>query len=146
MITKLIGSGGVSYILAGLVLALGLLLSYCDTLRARNETQRLQIIQAQKLYSACLSNLQKNKAISDEYQNALTTLDDEFNSYRRMFEHERACISIEPAGRSDAPAAGRELSRPHGVPAQRLLEFGRDAEKVRLRLLACQKYINELKD
>lgn len=93
------------------------------------------------VYTQCVTDSQTAYEVSHGYQTKLRALDRQHADLKRVLDN-AVCVPIgDTAGGHHATAAGGELSRPHGLLAEPLLAYARDAEQVRLQLIACQDWI-----
>jgi predicted nuclease with TOPRIM domain len=97
--------------------------------------------------NAIIKTHEDNKAITEEVandlQNDLNRLNVELN---RLRKRPAKCVPVtRSAGRGDEPAAATELSDRDGLSDQWLYEYAGRAEQTRLTLIACQSFINRVK-
>lgn len=112
--------------------------------------KELKIVRGERdTYKASHSQCENDKLIaqevSNDYQKKLSALDIKLRDLQRVYE--RTCIPIDRGtGRRNAASSAGELPRSDGIPATALLEYAGDAERVRLRLIACQDFITKISE
>lgn len=106
------------------------------TVRAEREAYKLS-------HAQCETDKIIASEVSNEYQKKLTDLDTQLRDLRRVYRD--TCVPINrPSGRRHAAAPEGELREPDGIEAEWLIDYAGDAERVRLRLLGCQDFLNRL--
>lgn len=107
------------------------------------ETSHIQALKDQKkaLIAQCQKDQALTREVSDEYQSQIAALDRQLRELNSLPKH---CVPISssPGGRDGTPVQG-EHGRPHGVTSYALFDFAGDAERYRLRLIACQSFIKK---
>lgn len=91
----------------------------------------------------CSSDKTLTEKASNDYQASIRSLRNQLNSLR----NDPRCVPTEPSGTADGhngTAAGTELSNGNGLRAGYLLDFAGRAEETRLKLVACQSFVNNL--
>ena len=93
----------------------------------------------------CVSDKTLTEKTSNGYQTSIRSLRSQLDSMRSRGE--ARCVPTEPAGAThgrDGTPAGTELPSGNGVRAGYLIDFGGRCEETRLKLLACQSFVNDL--
>lgn len=122
------------------ILCLLLLSAY---LSVRLDAVKFEAKQNRIAYDQCVESSQIAKEVSYEYQSEISNLNRRLRDVRRMLAD--ACVPVDQSsdGRNATSADG-ELRRANGVPASRILDIAESAERVRLRLISCQKYLTKI--
>ena len=124
--------------------------SYILVLRAQNESLaegkarlELDIADLQKAANDCISDKNLSEKASHDYQASVRSLRRQLDSLR----NDPRCVSIKPAsppnGHNGA-ATGTEFSGRDSLRLGYIVDFGGRCEETRLKLLGCQKFIDDL--
>lgn len=110
--------------------------------------QRLIIVEGERdvyqtSFKQCKEDSNLAKEVSNEYQKQNTTLNNELRDARRMYSNLRFKVNHTPVGHNAATPAG-ELRESCAIDAGEILDLSEDAERTRLKLIACQKFIDGL--
>ena len=143
MNVKLIG------ILLSVIAVIGAV-SYILVLRAENKSLaegkarlELDIADLQKAANDCISDKNLSEKASHDYQASVRSLRRQLDSLR----NDPRCVSIKPAsppnGHNGA-ATGTEFSGRDSLRLGYIVDFGGRCEETRLKLLGCQKFIDDL--
>jgi len=126
------------------------MLGYIYILRADIKSMRGEITgleryleEARAEINQCTEDKALSERVSNDYQKSARSLRNQLNSLR----NNPACVPIEPSGKTggdNGAAAGTKLSGTNGVRAGYLLDFAGSAEETRLKLIACQNFVNQL--
>ena len=124
--------------------------SYILVLRAENKSLaegkarlELDIADLQKAANDCISDKTISEKASHDFQVSNRSLRRELNSLR----NDPHCVSVQPSGAPNGyngAAAGTELSGRNEVRAGYLYDYAGRSEETRLKLLGCQKFIDDL--
>lgn len=124
--------------------------SYILVLRAENKSLaegkarlELDIADLQKAANDCISDKNLSEKASHDYQASVRSLRRQLDSLR----NNPRCVSIEPASPSDGhngAATGTEFSGRDSLRLGYIVDFGGRCEETRLKLLGCQKFIDDL--
>lgn len=99
--------------------------------------------EAQKEVDQCVSDKALTEKVSNDYQRSIGSLRSQLNSLR----NNPRCIPVQtpsPTDGHNGTTAERKLSGADGLRAGYLLEYAGNAEETRLKLIACQKFVNQL--
>lgn len=130
--------------LAVLSLVCVLLLWRNDNLSNTITTLTGQINAKNAIIATHEKNAKITEEVADAYQNDINKLNADLNRLRRQPAN---CIPIASStGRGIESASRAELSDRNGITDQRLYEYAGRAEQTRLTLLACQNFINRVKN
>ncbi len=124
--------------------------SYILVLRAENKSLaegkarlELDIADLQKAANDCISDKNLSEKASHDYQASVRSLRRQLDSLR----NDPRCVSIKPAsppnGHNGA-ATGTEFSGRDSLRLGYIIDFGGRCEETRLKLLGCQKFIDDL--
>ena len=129
---------------AVLTVACGLLTWRIDHLQNENNTLTEQIRAKTALIATHEKNVKITEEVANAYQNDINKLNADLDRLRRQPAN---CIPItSSAGRGVESTSRAELSDRNGITDQRLYEYAGRAEQTRLTLLACQNFINRVKE
>lgn len=114
---------------------------YIRVLQGDLRALRLERDNAVFLYDHSEKDKKNAYEVAHANQMRLRALDRQYDDLKRMWDN-AVCIPVTDAasGCHDA-GAGAELPRCHGIVAEALLSYAREAERVRLQLIACQDYV-----
>ena len=124
--------------------------SYILVLRAENKSLaegkarlELDIADLQKAANDCISDKNLSEKASHDYQASVRSLRRQLDSLR----NDPRCVSIKPAsppnGHNGA-STGTEFSGRDSLRLGYIVDFGGRCEETRLKLLGCQKFIDDL--
>lgn len=91
----------------------------------------------------CSSDKTLTEKASNDYQASIRSLRNQLNSLR----NDPRCVPTESPGKTDGrngAATGAELSSGNGLRSGYLLDYAGRAEETRLKLVACQSFVNNL--
>lgn len=98
------------------------------------------------LRNSMVEECEKDKRITEdntnEYQNELDSLDNQFDDLKRMYEGEAAVPATSEASiSSEAPVQQKHAPRDEQYTV-RLLSYGKECEEYRLQVISLQKFID----
>lgn len=97
------------------------------------------------MIAACEKQKQISYEVSNEYQGRITDLNSKLASLRLRFDE--VCIPVNQSpGRPNATPAEGKLPGQNGVYAGALLDFARDCEQERLKVIGLQDFITKAND
>lgn len=136
-----IGAGAVgAFVLAWMLHSL-------DVNRIESNQRDALAAQETKLAAACEASKAITTEVSNAYQDQIADLNAKLLSVKRL--RPSRCIALSapvPAGGRDATPTGAEPARTDGINSDALYDFAGEAEKYRLQLIACQKFIVKVWD
>lgn len=91
----------------------------------------------------CNADKVLTEKVSNDYQKSVNSLRGQL---KRLRDNPH-CVPVEPSGTpsgDNGTAAGTKLSGTDGIRAEYLIDFAGSAEEVRLKLLGCQSFVNNL--
>ena len=131
------------YIYTGLGIIILTLSVTAGYLSWRLDSVKLQLAQSKTAYNQCVQSQQAAQEASNEYQKQISTLNSRLRDVRRMLDNTIVPIKTTPGGHNGSTTTG-EFRGANGVPASELLDIAEDAERVRLRLIGCQNYLENI--
>ena len=137
---KLLASAGAGVALTALV---SWTLHTLDVKRIEaNNLKAIENVTVQ-LQEQCAKDKALTSEVSNGYQVKIASLNRELARLKRL--RDPVCIPVitGPASGRDASTTGGELSNPHGIMDNALLDFAAEAEQYRLQLISCQDFIRK---
>lgn len=96
-------------------------------------------------HAVCENDKKIANEVSNDYQEKLTALDIQLLELRGLYDTTCVKVNSSSSGHNATTAEG-ELRGQDGIEAKWLIEYAGDAERVRLRLISCQDFINRLSE
>ena len=96
-------------------------------------------------FGQCETDKKISYEVSNDYQEKLSSLDVQLNDLRGLYN--KQCIAVNSASCGhNAATTETKLRVQNGINAEWLIEYSGDAERVRLRLIACQDYLKRISE
>lgn len=123
--------------------ALGFGLHKLDVARIEAKYTHKLEKQAKGLRQQCEREKAITTEVSRDYQKDIDRLNKRLSA--RRLQRPAACVAVAAgtAGGRDGTARSATDGRTHGIDAQSLRDFSGDAETYRLRLIACQAFVDK---
>jgi len=133
------------YVIAGLVIALGLSGFGNYVLTQKNAVLTEDLEKAEQAKKDCQDNAKKTYKASYDYQMALGSVDTRYAELIRMYTQPNCLPRTNSTSRPDDTTTGRQ-TRGSKVNTHRVLRLGRDCEKTRQQLIALQDWIEAVSE
>ncbi len=142
MNVKLIGLALSAFAFLGMLGYIYILKADIKSMRGEIKGLERYLEEAHAEINQCTEDKALSERVSNDYQKSARSLRNQLNSLREN-PH---CVTVtpSPSDGSNGTSAGGELSRTNGVRAGYLLDFAGRAEETRLKLIACQNFVNQL--
>ncbi|NQZ14308.1 MAG: hypothetical protein HRT94_05745 [Alphaproteobacteria bacterium] len=132
----------------GLILGLSfvcvLLLWRIDHLGAENKVLSNNLETATETIKQHEENIKLTEEVSNEYQDSIASLNREL---RRLHRIEARCVPIaDKTGSNNGSTAEAEFRGGNGLSSEWLYDYAGRAEKTRLKLIGCQRFVNRTWD
>lgn len=110
---------------------------------AENRLEKALSEQETALHAQCDADKKLTSEVSNGLQKKLSATNARLNELKRVYAA-TACVPIARAASGDNAANGAKPVGQDGVTTQALLDYGNDAEKIRLQLDSCQEFIRKV--
>lgn len=98
--------------------------------------------QQKTLIAKCEADKELTRKASEEYEIKISTLSNRVATLKRVQSTKCVPVTNSTSTANDTASAG--LSKPHGITASKLIDYGADAEKTRQQLISLQDFVGNV--